>query len=135
MFKRNYCFSLAFIGLFITELSSQEIKKYGNISVQANIVTLNESTNNLALYGELKINFGDFNISGDNALLGYDEEKLIINGSPASISSTIRKISGTANQLTIYPNLSIEMVGEASLIKENRSIFSEKITYQITSND
>ena len=135
MFKRNYFFSLAFIGLFITELSSQEIKKYGNISVQANIVTLNESTNNLALYGELKINFGDFNISGDNALLGYDEEKLIINGSPASISSTIRKISGTANQLTIYPNLSIEMVGEASLIKENRSIFSEKITYQITSND
>ena len=135
MFKRNYFFSLAFMGLFITELSSQEIKKYGNISVQANIVTLNESTNNLALYGELKINFGDFNISGDNALLGYDEEKLIINGSPASISSTIRKISGTANQLTIYPNLSIEMVGEASLIKENRSIFSEKITYQITSND
>ena len=135
MFKRNYFFSLAFIGLFITELSSQEIKNYGDISVQANIVTLNESTNNLALYGELKINFGDFNISGDNALLGYNEEKLIINGSPASISSTIRKINGTANQLTIYPNLSIEMVGEASLIKENRSIFAEKITYQITSND
>ena len=45
------------------------------------------------------------------------------------------KINGIADQLIIYPNKSIEMVGKAQLIKGGRSINSELITYKINSND
>ena len=79
------CFliSLSVIG----SISAKEISNYGDISVKAEHVTLNKFTNKLLLTTNIQINFGDFILSGDSAILSYDEEKLVINGSPASILS------------------------------------------------
>ena len=127
MIKSLNFLSYFFISLFITKVSAQDISNYGDISIQAENVTLNESTNQLLMREKLKINFGTFSLSG--------EKKLIVDGSPASIFSEEESINGTARQLIIYPNLAIEMHGNAQLVQGDRSIYSEQITYQINSND
>ncbi|MDA9786188.1 hypothetical protein N9D45_06875 [Gammaproteobacteria bacterium] len=116
----------------IESISAKEIPNYGDISIKAEHVTLNEFTNKLLLKTNIQINFGDFNLSGDNAILSYDEEILVINGSPASILSKKNNINGVADQFIIYPNLSMEMLGDARLMKKDQSIYAEQITYQIS---
>ena len=96
-------------------------------------MTLNKFTNNLLLKTNIQINFGDFILSGDSAILSYDEEKLVIDGSPASMLSKNQGITGAANQFIIYPNLSMEMLGDAQLLQNDQSIYAEQITYQISS--
>jgi|TARA_B110000503_G_scaffold132995_1_gene209730 lipopolysaccharide export system protein LptA len=121
--------------LIASAVSSSEPINYQNISINANSVTLNEVSNQLTLNGEIKIDFGNFSISGKSALLDYKEESLLILGTPASIISRDQKINGKADRLIIYPNLSMEMIGNAELLAENRSIFSQHITYQINADD
>ena len=127
------CFllSLATIG----NVFAQEIPSYGDITVKAEHVTLDKFTNNLLLKKNIQIEFGDFILSGDTAILSYDEKKLIIDGSPASILSNKSSISGAAKKFIIYPNLSMKMLGEARLFQKDRSIYAEEINYQISSND
>ena len=116
----------------IGSISAKEISNYGDISVKAEHVTLNKFTNKLLLKKNIQINFGDFILSGDSAILSYDEEKLIIDGSPASILSNKNNINGVANQFIIYPNLSMEMLGNARLEQRDQSIYAQQITYQIS---
>jgi lipopolysaccharide transport protein LptA len=127
-------FSCFLIGLSaVASISAEEIPNYGDISIQAEHVTLNKFTNKLLLKTNIQINFGDFILSGDSAILSYDEEKLVIDGSPASILSKKNNINGAANQFIIYPNLSMEMLGDARLQQKDQSIYAEQITYQISS--
>ena len=127
-------FSYFLISLSITSsISAEEIPNYGDISIKAEYVTLNKFTNKLLLKTNIQINFGDFILSGDSAILSYDEEKLVINGSPASILSNKNNINGVANQFIIYPNLSMEMLGNARLEQRDQSIYAQQITYQISS--
>ena len=127
-------FSYFLISLSITaSISAKEIPNYGDISIKAEYVTLNKFTNKLLLKTNIQINFGDFILSGDSAILSYDEEKLVIDGSPASILSNKNNINGEANQFIIYPNLSMEMLGDARLQQKDQSIFAEQIRYQISS--
>ena len=121
--------------LIVSAVSSSEPINYQNISINANNVTLDEVSNRLTLSGEINIDFGNFSISGESALLDYKEESLLILGTPASIISRDQKINGKADRLIIYPNLSMEMIGNAELLAENRSIFSQNITYQTNAND
>jgi len=126
-------FSYFLISLSITaNISAKEIPNYGNISIRAEYVTLNKFTNKLLLKTNIQINFGDFILSGDSAILSYDEEKLVIDGSPASILSNKNNINGVANQFIIYPNLSMEMLGDARLQQKDQSIYAEQIRYQIS---
>ena len=126
-------FSYFLISLSITSsISAEEIPNYEDISIKAEYVTLNKFTNKLLLKTNIQINFGDFILSGDSAILSYDEEKLVINGSPASILSNKNNINGVANQFIIYPNLSMEMLGDARLQQKDQSIFAEHIRYQIS---
>lgn len=126
-------FSYFLISLSITSsISAEEIPNYGDISIKAEYVTLNKFTNKLLLKTNIQINFGDFILSGDSAILSYDEEKLVINGSPASILSSKNNINGVANQFIIYPNLSMEMLGDARLQQKDQSIYAEQIRYQIS---
>jgi len=106
-----------------------------NISISADTVKLDEKNSELIFNKNIKIVFGDLIIMGNEAMLSYKQEKLIINGAPASITSETNKINGMADQFIIYPNKSIEMVGKAQLINGGRSINSELITYKINSND
>ena len=126
-------FSYFLISLSITSsISAEEIPNYGDISIKAEYVTLNKFTNKLLLKTDIQINFGDFILSGDSAILSYNEEKLVIDGSPASILSNKNNINGVANQFIIYPNLSMEMLGDARLQQKDQSIFAEHIRYQIS---
>ena len=126
-------FSYFLISLSITaSISAEEIPNYGDISMKAEYVTLNKFTNKLLLKTNIQINFGDFILSGDSAILSYDEEKLVIDGSPASILSNKNNINGAANQFIIYPNLSMEMLGDARLQQKDQSIYAEQIRYQIS---
>ena len=126
-------FSYFLISLSITSsISAEEIPNYGDISIKAEYVTLNKFTNKLLLKTNIQINFGDFILSGDSAILSYDEEKLVIDGSPASILSNKNNVNGVANQFIIYPNLSMEMLGDARLNQKDQSIYAEQITYQIS---
>jgi lipopolysaccharide export system protein LptA len=126
-------FSYFLISLSITSsISAEEIPNYGDISIKAEYVTLNKFTNKLLLKTNIQINFGDFILSGDSAILSYDEEKLVIDGSPASILSNKNNINGEANQFIIYPNLSMEMLGDARLQQKDQSIYAEQIKYQIS---
>ena len=127
-FFSYFLISLSVIG----SISAKEISNYGDISVKAEHVTLNKFTNKLLLKKNIQINFGDFILSGDSAILSYDEEKLVIDGSPASILSNKNNINGVANQFIIYPNLSMEMLGDARLQQKDQSIYAEQITYQIS---
>ena len=105
---------------------------YGDISIKAEYVILDKLTNKLKLKTNIQINFGDFILSGDSAILSYDEEMLVIDGSPASILSKKNNINGVADQFIIYPNLSMEMLGDVRLIQKDNSIYAEQITYQIS---
>ena len=126
-------FSYFLISLSITSsISAEEIPNYGDISIKAEYVTLNKFTNKLLLKTNIQINFGDFILSGDSAILSYDEEKLVIDGSPASILSNKNNINGAANQFIIYPNLSMEMLGDARLQQKDQSIYAKQIRYQIS---
>jgi len=116
----------------IESISAKEIANYGDISIKAEHVTLNKFTNKLLLTTNIQINFGNFILSGDSAILSYDEEKLVIDGSPASILSNKNNINGVANQFIIYPNLSMEMLGDARLQQKDQSIYAEQIRYQIS---
>ena len=134
---RNLKFFLSlFIGLItIEKVSAQEISNYQDISIKADHVTLNKFTNQLLLKTDLQISFGNYMLYGDSAILSYDEDKLVIDGFPASIFSNKDNINGTAKQFIIYPNLSMEMLGDANLLQNNQSIYADQITYQISSND
>jgi lipopolysaccharide export system protein LptA len=116
----------------IASISAKESLNYGDISIKAEYVTLNKFTNKLLLKRNIQINFGEFILSGDSAIVSYDEEKLVIDGSPASILSKKNNISGVADQFIIYPNLSMEMLGDARLQQKDQSIYAEQITYQIS---
>ena len=134
---RNLKFFLSlFIGLItIEKVYAQEISNYQDISIKADHVTLNKFTNQLLLKTDLQISFGDYMLYGDSAILSYDEDKLVIDGFPASMLSNKDNINGTAKQFIIYPNLSMEMLGDANLLQNNQSIYADQITYQISSND
>ena len=134
---RNLKFFLSlFIGLIaIEKVSAQEISNFQDISIKADHVTLNKFTNQLLLKKDLQISFGDYMLHGDSAILSYNEDKLVIDGFPASILSNKDNINGTAKQFIIYPNLSMEMLGDANLLQNNQSIYADQITYQISSND
>jgi len=130
--KYFICLALLVIGF---KISSSELINYKNISIHADRVTLDDLTNQLALEGSLKIYFGNFVIAGESALLDYKKESLLILGIPASIYSQDQKVNGKADRLIIDQNLSIEMAGNAELFSNNRSIFSQNITYKINTNE
>ena len=133
MIRNLKMFSCFLISLSaIASISAKEISNYGDISIKAEHVTLDKFTNKLLLKTNIQINFGDFILSGDSAILSYDEEKLVIDGSPASILSKKNNINGVANQFIIYPNLTMEMLGDAELQRKDQSIYAEQITYQIS---
>jgi lipopolysaccharide export system protein LptA len=134
---RNLKFFLSLLICLVSigKVSAQEITNYQDISIKADHVTLNKFTNQLLLKTDLQISFGDYTLYGDSAILSYDDDKLIIDGFPASILSNKDNINGTAKQFIIYPNLSMEMLGDAKLLQNNQSIYADQITYQISSND
>lgn len=121
---------LIFIGFFCsTILISEEELNFQNISIQSDEVTINEKDRLLAFKNNLEIKIENYIIVGSKALLNQEDEKLEIYGNPTSIQSM--SINGEAEVLVIYPNKTIDLIGNAKLKKDGNLITSDLITYQI----
>jgi len=128
--------SFIILSLFIPlNVESKELTNFKKINMHATSILLDEKKNELLFKNKVEITVGDIFIEGHDALLDFTEEVLTINGNPASIFSKSRGVNGSADQIIVHPNNSIEMLGNAQLINKERSISSEEIVYQINFND
>jgi lipopolysaccharide export system protein LptA len=124
---------IIFCCFFLPAAKSEENSNFKNISIQADQVILNKNTNQLQFKDNIKIHINGYVIKGVDALFSIKDEKLEIYGVPASIKS--ENVDGNAELFVIYPNKSMDMIGNARLINNDNSITSNLITYQITSNE
>jgi len=113
--------------------ASEESKSFQNISIHSDQVTFNQDLRQLVFKNNIEIKIDSYTLRGSNAILNSKDKKLEIFGSPASIKS--ETIDGVAEALVIYPNKSMNLVGNARLLNEGNSITSDFITYQISSNE
>ena len=109
-------------------IDAQELN-FQNISIQSDEVTIDEKDRLLAFKNNIKIKIENYIIEGSNAILSQESEKLEIFGNPTSIYSI--EMNGEAEVLVIYPNKSIDLIGNAKLKKNGNLITSDLITYQI----
>ena len=112
---------------------SEESTIFQNISIQSDQVTIDKNTEQLVFKNNVEIKIDGYVIKGSNALLSSKDEKLEIYGNPASIQS--EEIDGEAEAFTIYPNKSMNLIGNAKLLNKGNSITSNFITYQIIANE
>ena len=125
---------LIFFGyLFAPTIISDEILDFQNISIQSDKVTISENDRFLTFKDNIKIKIENYVIEGSNALLSQVDEKIEVYGNPTSIKSA--NMNGEAKILVIYPNKSIDLIGDAKLKKNGNLITSDLITYQINSNE
>ncbi len=131
---RNYKILFLLFGYFFLPFAiSEENSNFKNISIQADQVILDENMNQLKFKNNIKIHIDHFIIKGVDALINLNDERLEISGMPASIRSD--NVNGNAELFVIYPNKSMDMIGNARLINNGNLITSNLITYQITSNE
>ena len=125
--------SIIFGCLFLPVLTSEESVSFQNISIQADQVTIDEEIRQLAFKNNIKIIIDSYIIKGSNALLSQKDKKLEIYGKPATIKSNT--VDGEAEVFVIYPNKSMNLIGNARLLNKGNSITSNFIAYQISTNE
>ena len=133
MFKRYKILSIIFGCLYLPILISEESASFQNISIQSDRVTIDEKTRQLTFKNNIRINIDGYTIKGSDALLSQKNEKLEIYGNPATIKSST--IDGEAEVFVIYPNKSMNLIGNAKLLNNSNSITSNLIAYQISQNE
>lgn len=119
--------------MYFPIFASEESKSFQNISIHSDQVTFNQDLRQLVFKNNIEIKIDSYTLRGSNAILNSKDKKLEIFGSPASIKS--ETIDGEAEAFVIYPNKSMNLVGNAKLLNEGNSITSDFITYQISSNE
>ena len=121
---------LIFLGYFCSTMiiAAQELN-FQNISIQSDEVTIDKKDRHLVFKNNIKIKIENYIIEGSNAFFSQESEKLEIFGNPTSIYSI--EMNGEAEVLVIYPNKSIDLIGNAKLKKNGNLITSDLITYQI----
>ena len=125
---------LVFFGyLFSILLISKDGLNFQNISIQSDTVTMDEKDRRLSFRDNVEIRIENYIIEGSSALLSQEDEKIEIYGNPTSIQSI--GMNGEAEILIIYPNKSIDLMGNAKLRKNGNLVTSDLITYQINSNE
>ena len=132
MSKKNQFLLWALCFLFLPVLVSKDSANFKNISILADQVTLKEEASEIIFINSINIRIDDMNIKGESALMSLDDEKIEISGAPVSIKSS--SIDGKADSLIIYPNKSIDMIGNATLLNDGNLISSNLIKYQIASD-
>ena len=131
---QNYKILLIVFGvLYLPFVVSEENSSFQNISIQSDQVTIDRKTEQLVFKNNVEIKIDGYVIKGSNAMLSSKNEKLEIYGNPASIQS--EEIDGQAETFEIYPNKSMNLIGNARLLKKGNSITSNFITYQIIANE
>jgi lipopolysaccharide transport protein LptA len=131
---QNYKILLIVFGfLYLPFVVSEENSSFQNISIQSDQVTINRKTEQLVFKNNVEIKIDGYVIKGSNAMLSSKDEKLEIYGNPASIQS--EEMDGEAETFEIYPNKSMNLIGNARLLNKGNSITSNFITYQIIANE
>jgi lipopolysaccharide transport protein LptA len=131
---QNYKILLIIYGfLYLPFVIPAENVSFQNISIQSDQVTIDKNTKQLVFKNNVEIKINSYVIKGSNALLSSKDEKLEIYGNPASIQS--EEINGEAEVFEIYPNKSMNLIGNAKLLNKGNSITSNFITYQIIANE
>ena len=133
MSKKYKIVLFIFAYMYFPIFASEESKSFQNISIHSDQVTFNQDLRQLVFKNNIEIKIDSYTLRGSNAILNSKDKKLEIFGSPASIKS--ETIDGEAEVLVIYPNKSMNLVGNARLLNEGNSITSDFITYQISSNE
>ena len=133
MSKKYKIVLFIFTYMYFPIFASEESKSFQNISIHSDQVTFNQDLRQLVFKNNIEIKIDSYTLRGSNAILNSKDKKLEIFGSPASIKS--ETIDGEAEALVIYPNKSMNLVGNARLLNEGNSITSDFITYQISSNE
>jgi lipopolysaccharide transport protein LptA len=132
--SQNYKFLLIVFGfLYLPFVVSEENSSFQSISIQSDQVTIDRKTEQLVFKNNVEIKIDGYVIKGSNAMLSNKDEKLEIYGNPASIQS--EEIDGQAETFEIYPNKSMNLIGNARLLNKGNSITSNFITYQIIANE
>lgn len=132
--SQNYKFLLIVFGfLYLPFVVSEENSSFQSISIQSDQVTIDRKTEQLVFKNNVEIKIDGYVIKGSNAMLSSKDEKLEIYGNPASIQS--EEIDGQAETFEIYPNKSMNLIGNARLLSKGNSITSNFITYQIIANE
>ena len=129
MLKRKKILFIFFGYLSSTILIAMEEDNFQNISIKSDLVTIDEKERHLTFQNNIKIKIENYMIEGSTALLTQEDEKLEIFGNPTSIQSS--GMNGEAQVLVIYPNKSIDLIGNAKLKKNGNLITSDLIKYQI----
>ena len=132
MSKKNQFLLWALCFLFLPDLVSKDSSNFKNISILADQVTLIEEANEIIFIKSINIKIDGMDIEGESALMSLDDEKIEISGAPVSIKSS--SLDGKADLLIIYPNQSIDMIGNATLLNDGNLISSNLIKYQIASD-
>ena len=132
MSKKNQFLLWALCFLFLPVLVSKDSANFKNISILADQVTLKEEASEIIFINSINIVIDGMDIKGESALMSLDDEKIEISGTPVSIKSS--SIDGKADLLIIYPNQSIDMIGNATLLNDGNLISSNLIKYQIASD-
>ena len=132
MSKKNQFLLWALCFLFLPILVSKDSPNFKNISILADQVTLNEEANEIIFIKSINIKIDGMDIKGESALMSLDDEKIEISGAPVSIKSS--SLDGKADLLIIYPNQSIDLIGNATLLNDGNLISSNLIKYQIASD-
>ena len=131
---QNYKFLLIVFGfLYLPFVVPKENSSFQNISIQSDQVTIDRKTEQLVFKNNVEIKIDGYVIKGSNAMLSSKDEKLEIYGNPASIQS--EEMDGQAKRFEIYPNKSMNLIGNAKLLNKGNSITSNFITYQIIANE
>ena len=131
---QNYKILLIVYGiLYLPFVIPAENVSFQNISIQSDQVTIDKNTKQLVFKNNVEIKINSYVIKGSNALLSSQDEKLEIYGNPASIQS--EEIDGEAEVFEIYPNKSMNLIGNAKLLNKGNMITSNFITYQIIANE
>lgn len=133
MSKKNQFLLWALCFLFLPVLVSKDSSNFKNISILADKVTLIEEANEIIFIKSINIKIDGIDIKGESALMSLDDEKIEISGVPVSIKSS--SLDGKADLLIIYPNQSIDMIGNATLLNDGNLISSNLIKYQIASDE
>ncbi len=125
--------SIIFGCLYFPILISEETSSFQNISIQSDKVTIDEKTRQLIFENNIRINIDGYTIKGSDALLSKKNKKLEIHGNPATIKSDT--MDGEAEVFVIYPNKSMNLIGNAKLLNNSNLITSNLIAYQISPNE
>ena len=132
MSKKNQFLLWVLSFLFLPVLVSKDSVNFKNISILADQVTLKEEASEIRFINSINIIIDGMDIKGESALMSLDDERIEISGAPVSIKSS--SIDGKADLLIIYPNQSIDMIGNATLLNDGNLISSNLIKYQIASD-